>query len=598
MLKKLSIVSKFNNINIGQKLLLSYVLVVFLPVLLVGFILIYNMRQMAVDRAVHEAVVNVDRVYVRLNEVLKIPMGLSYKAHIDENLVDLLSKSYEGPNDMIEAYGRYNEFDTFLSLYGSELKNIKFYTYNQTILDSGRFIKITPELYNTNWFKRVKEADGKICWQYLYDELKNGSYFSLTTVVKAIQGSNIGVLIISINDDYLYNILKNEPYETFFCDELGYVVASREREIIGKNIKDTKISVIDGMEDGIWDIENGGKPSKAIVKTFSPSVGNGRFKIVSIVPVSVIEAQTSRIAFLGIFIMISSLILALILIIIFTNAISKRVKKVSRDMHTVATGNFDFIPTVDGDDEIGQLSTDLGIMVKSIKALVHEVYEVNLQKNKLALKQREIKLQMLANQINPHFLFNALETIRMKAHCSGEDEIAEVVQLLGKIMRRNLEVGNELVTLEWEIDMVKSYLEIQKFRYGDKIGYEINIDSEIKNYMILPLTIQPIVENSIVHGIECKQDGGLVKIDITRNSGFVRIAVEDDGVGMSRDKLQEVRQSLVEDDDVQGRRIGLKNVYERIKLFYGEGYGLTIDSMEHEGTSIEIILPLEGMVEC
>ena len=201
---------------------------------------------------------------------------------------------------------------------------------------------------------------------------------------------------------------------------------------------------------------------------------------------------------------------------------------------------------------------------------------------------------MLANQINPHFLFNALETIRMKAYCKGDQEIAGVVKLLGRIMRKNLEVGSEPVKLESEIELVKSYLEIQKFRYGDKINYKINLDEALKDYQILPLLVQPVVENAIVHGLECNEGEGVVDVTINRESDLLIIKVEDNGAGMAQEKLQQVIGTLDEVDEAPERRIGLKNVHQRIKLYYGDEYGLVLGSEFGKGTTVKMNLPGKG----
>jgi two-component system sensor histidine kinase YesM len=183
----------------------------------------------------------------------------------------------------------------------------------------------------------------------------------------------------------------------------------------------------------------------------------------------------------------------------------------------------------------------------------------------------------------------------MKAHLNGDEEIAEVTKLLGKLMRKNLEIGNEIVTIESEIELVKSYLDIQIFRYGDRINYEINYESEdIKAYKILPLIIQPIVENSIVHGLESKQGGGNVKINLAWKHSNLVITVEDNGGGISAEKLDDILVSFDQLEETPGKHVGLKNVHQRIKLFYGENFGLRIYSGTGVGTRIEMYLPGGG----
>ncbi|HEX2925507.1 MAG TPA: sensor histidine kinase, partial [Ruminiclostridium sp.] len=289
-----------------------------------------------------------------------------------------------------------------------------------------------------------------------------------------------------------------------------------------------------------------------------------------------------------------SFVMAAILFLFFSNTISKRVKRMSEDMHTVALGNFDFLPSIEGNDEIGQLSRDLGVMVKSINNLVREVYVANMQKNQLAMRQREIKLKMLASQINPHFLFNALEAIRMRAYCNGDKEVAEVIMLLGKIMRRNLEIGNELVLFHEEVNLIKAYLDIQKFRYRNRFNYTLNYSRELDNYKLLPFIIQPIIENAVVHGLKSVEEGGDISLNAEKESGILRISIEDNGCGMEEEQMQHVVDSLNEAEDSFGQHIGLKNVHQRIKLYYGENYGMTINSTFGKGTRVEITLPGEG----
>ena len=595
-MRKFRMFENFNNIKIGTKLFLSYLLIVFLPLLLVGVLLISNMTKMAVENAIREASVNVDRAYTRINEVMKILMDVSYKLQMDKNLETLLFTDYKSNQEFFESHYQYMEFNSLINLYSSEIKEIKIYSENDTLFETGQFLKVTPEVQNSEWYKKVQEAGSRICWQYLFDKNKNGYFLCLTRLLKAnlFPIRDMGTLVISINSDYLYSLMKSEPYDIFFCDDRGNIIAAKDRDMMGRNIQESPIADIQDKDDDIWQIDYLGNPSRAIVKTFEPGIYNGKFKIISIVPVSHIKKQAYDAAFLGIVIILSSLLLALLLIVVFTKAIGTRIRRLSQDMHIVAAGNFDIKPSVSGDDEIGRLARDLGTMVGGIKKLIDENNQINIQKNQLAIKQREIKLKLLANQINPHFLFNALETIRMNAHRKGDEEIAEVVMLLGKIMRKTMEASNELIPLESEMDLVKSYLKIQKFRYQDRINYDIYYENEeFRNCKVLSMTIQPIVENAIVHGLEYKQGEGNISIGIVQKDGFLVITVEDNGEGMSKERLREVYQSLNETEDVPGKRIGLKNVHQRIKLFYGDEYGLKIYSEKDRGTRVEMVIPAD-----
>lgn len=586
-------IRKYNNMKIGKKLTFSYLLTVFIPVLLVGLILIHSMNQMVVEQAISEAKVNVDRVYLRFDELLRIAMDISYMAHIDKNLQDVVLKEYESAQQVMDAYNIYKGFNNNLIYYSRQIEYIRLYVDNETMLNNGQFIKAEPAVRESEWFKRAEEANGRIVWQYTYDDIGRDSNFALTTVVRANYGyRSLGMLVIRFNRDYLLNLLKSEPFATVICDDQGNIVGAGERKLIGHNIKDTVYSVADDKEQGVWVTEYEGHPAKAIVKTFSPSISNEAFRIISIVPLSTINEKTAKTALLGISIMAASLLVSFLLITLFTKGIGNRMRAISLDMHKVAMGHFDYIPTVRGEDEMGQLSKDLETMSLSLKELVKEINEVNVQKNQLAIRQKEIKLKMLANQINPHFLFNALETVRMKAHTRGEHEIAGVVKLIGKIMRRNLEIGNHPVTLAYELEMVKNYLDIQIFRYGERVQYSIHVEEDaLMERMILPLIIQPIVENAVIHGIENKKGVGKIDIGIFKDGELLKIKVSDNGAGMEPEQLQRVRNSLAETEDGTERRIGLTNIHQRIRLFYGEAYGLSLTSESSQGTQVVITLP-------
>jgi len=168
-------------------------------------------------------------------------------------------------------------------------------------------------------------------------------------------------------------------------------------------------------------------------------------------------------------------------------------------------------------------------MVRSIHDLMIEVQQSNEQNIQLEQMQHDIRFKMLASQINPHFLFNALEAIRMDAHMKGQAEIARVVRLLGKMMRSNLEVGNSTIPLKQEFEMVRCYLEIQQFRYEERLQYQFIVDPEIENLHMPPLIIQPLVENAVIHGLDNKMGGAFVIVEIRRVGDEAVFMIRDNG---------------------------------------------------------------------
>ncbi len=594
-MKKIHILKWLNNVNIRNKLLFSYILVVLLPVLLIGLVLTLSMTEMATERAMYEASNSVDRVYGRLNETLKLAKDLFGQFNMDTNLERTVMTRYQTVNEVLDAYSGYSGIMNCTRYYSREIEDIKLYTYNDTMLGSGQFIIADGDIYGKTWFEQARLLNGGVYWQMFYNPIRNSSYLSLTTLLKgAIQLKPLGVLVISIKQSCLTSIVEDEPYETIILDDKGIVLAAKKVELVDKELYMENLKTLSCMPSGIHEIIYDDKKVKAIVRTFRPSTNNKEFRIVSLVPLDAITDKVTKSFMLGFLIMMLSFVMAAVLFVFFANTISKRVKRISEDMHTVALGNFDFLPSIEGNDEIGQLSKDLGVMVKSINDLIREVYVANMQKNQLAIRQREIKLKMLASQINPHFLFNALEAIRMRAYCNGDEEVAEVIMLLGKIMRRNLEIGNELVFFHEEVNLIKAYLDIQKFRYRNRFNYTLNYSRELDNYKLLPFIIQPIIENAVVHGLKSVEEGGDISLNTENESGILKIIIEDNGCGMDEEQMQNVIHSLNEVEDTFGQHIGLKNVHQRIKLYYGEDYGITINSTFRKGTRVEITLPGGG----
>jgi two-component system sensor histidine kinase YesM len=285
-------------------------------------------------------------------------------------------------------------------------------------------------------------------------------------------------------------------------------------------------------------------------------------------------------------------VVSALMIVLFSKSFSLRVNYFSRQMQKAATGDFKLAEILKGNDEISTLYEYLNIMISSIQSLITEVYEEQLQKERLKTRQRDAEFKMLASQINPHFLYNTLETIRMKARASGESDIEELVKMLAKILRNSVQVGNGEVTITSEIKFLVYYLKIQQYRFGERIQYHINIEKELENKLILPLIMQPIVENSIVHGLESKEGIGNITIKISKkDESNISILVEDDGLGIESNKLEDIIHSLDDFETIKTTHIGISNVHQRVRLHYGELYGIQLSSEIGVGTRVVIIIP-------
>ena len=211
------------------------------------------------------------------------------------------------------------------------------------------------------------------------------------------------------------------------------------------------------------------------------------------------------------------------------------------------------------------------------------------QSEKEQKAKRRYELKVLQSQINPHFLYNTLDSIIWMAEWGKNQEVVKMTSSLARLLRRSISNEQEVVTIEEEIDYTEAYLTIQKMRYQDKLEYEIEAEPDIRKEETVKLVLQPVVENAIYHGIKYKEGKGLIQIRGFREGGDIILQVEDDGRGMDQDTLEHIFEKHVRDTKSNG--VGLQNVHERIRLYYGAAYGLSFESEPGKGTVVTIRLP-------
>ncbi len=266
------------------------------------------------------------------------------------------------------------------------------------------------------------------------------------------------------------------------------------------------------------------------------------------------------------------------------------IKKLQDLTTTITKNDLQALVSRENVDEITELGLSFNIMTSKIRELLDA--KVREQEN---LKKAELKA--LQAQVNPHFLYNTLDTIVWMAEGSKTDQVIEIVRALSSFFRIALSRGKDWISISQEIEHVRSYLYIQKIRYQDILDYEIDIDESIMDGTILKLTLQPVVENALYHGIKNKRNGGKITLRARRGEGDrVLIEVQDNGVGCTPYKLAKIRERLYEDSDVITRNdegFGLVNVNKRIQLYYGKEYGLSIESQYQEGTRVTVAIPLQ-----
>ncbi|MEK4210112.1 sensor histidine kinase [Paenibacillus odorifer] len=588
-------VKVLNDIKIRNKLLLAFLLTTLLPVLLVGGYLTIEMRTMAFENALEQASINVDRVKKRTEEVIGVSQDIAYRLSNDARLKKLAIRQYVSTYDVVEAYRDYTDMREYLRLY-KDISNIRLYTDNATLLNNWELINPSSAIKESQWYQRAQRYDSLVGWEYIEDERDQRNYLSLVRKIELEGSSKIGVLVINVNSHQLTSILSQESFDTMIVDDQDNIIAANRSDRTGKKLEDVSFDTkLLGQGSGSYEAEVDGEASKIVIEELKPQASRNALRIISVFSIDSIVKEPNRVIKLSITVIAVSVLLAFLIIYSFSSLFSRRLLQLSRHINRVSTGDFDTSLKIDGKDEIALLARQFNSMVRSINDLMFEVQESNDQNSLLEQKQNDIRFKMLASQINPHFLFNALESIRMEAHMKGQVEIARVVRLLGKMMRSNLEVGRSKILLSQELEVVRCYLDIQQFRYEDRLKYQFIVDPAVESLYIPPLIVQPLVENAVIHGLDNTMDGAMVTVNIKREQNHAVFTITDNGAGITPDKLEQIRYTLEVRDEQEEARIGLRNVHDRLKLSYGVEYGLNIESRMNEGTSITFRIPMEDI---
>ncbi len=330
---------------------------------------------------------------------------------------------------------------------------------------------------------------------------------------------------------------------------------------------------------------------KFVVFTTSETTG---WKVVGLVPLQEIVAEANEIRQLIIVSVALSILFTITSYFFITRRLTYPVQLLKNKMRQAASGYLEAKVKPTGQDEIADLGNSFNIMLEKIKMLLQQSIEEQEHIQKA-------ELRTLQAQINPHFLYNTLDSIIWTAEAGKNKDVIQLVQALSKFFRTSLNKGRDWIRLEEELDHVRSYLVIQQMRYRDILHYEIEVEPALATLPILKMTLQPIVENALYHGIKNKRGKGLIRI-IGRADyeDHMVLQIVDNGIGISIHKLEQLKDQLNKQrmpeetgDEVSGG-FGLHNVHQRIRLYYGERYGVQVDSIDQTGTTVTIRIPIRG----
>lgn len=394
---------------------------------------------------------------------------------------------------------------------------------------------------------------------------------------------------LNFNENAIYSIIGDidiSPNTTvYLADETGVIISSKDKTVIG-----TPLDMIGDVAAFSQSYGTAKATERIIVKgewfqriiMKNPETG---WSIVAFVPEEDLLAQ--RKGFWLFVILAMSIVFFLAVFFAYRTIVEfvdKPVMKLVNFMKMVEQGDFKVSIQEERRDEFGALYNGFNDMVGRIDVLIRELYQEKLIK-------RDVELKYLQKLINPHFLYNTLDTIRWLAEANRMSDVSSLTLVLSKLYRATFSSGKDFITLSESIVSIENYLYIHKVRCGERFAYEINVQEEAKGYLILNLVLQPLVENALMHGIQKRDgDGGLVKITAKMRRNRVHICVYDNGPGIHRDKLKLIKANMKASHTTSDS--GLKIVHQRIMLFYGDKYGLNLRSSFGRGTCVSFSFPV------
>lgn len=454
------------------------------------------------------------------------------------------------------------------------------------ILNDGFFaVNENVDLKNIEWIQRAYENQEAI--QISSSHVQNvidENYEWVVTLSRGLQNKNTkeseGVFFVDLNYSSISELcdaisLGSRGY-IYILDAKGNLIYHPQQQLLYSGLKQERIEEVLGAKETSFITEDG----KLYCMSKSSDTGWTVVGVAYTAELLKNSTEATRIYFISaLFILMAALTLAIFL----SSAITRPIKQLSDSMREVEKGNLDHaMVEVHGENEISRLNTNFNLMTAEIKHLMEQNLEEQRQK-------RKSELMALQAQINPHFLYNTLDSIIWMAEWGKNKEVVTMTSSLAKLLRQSISNQNELVRVEDEVEYTRSYLVIQKMRYKDKLEYDILVEPEIRNFKVAKLIVQPLVENAIYHGIKYKEGKGKVLVEGFRRDDELILRITDDGIGMNEEQLGQIFEKRETDRRRNG--VGVLNVHERIRLYYGKEYGLTFESVRDVGTKVEIHIP-------
>ncbi len=600
-----------NNWRFSLKLFICTALLALISIIFVS-ISSYNKYSLSLrEQSSEKAQQIVELTSLNIQTYLDDLYRLSLSPYYNQNVMDALDKSIDASN--LKSLYRTRTIEDFLEqmLIIPRSDILRVFILTDEIYKGERIPSTINPNQNYNeydWYQKALELKEPILVSAHKEQIitnPTNIVFSIVNILKSTRNLNktLGVIKVDAN----YSGISDICNKVDFGQGGGIFIMDSDHQIIFSNLP----SITNDDLNMIYNtIQNKSSQSTTIdlnnnkYLINSQSIENANWEIIGVTSLATINEKINEVKDSAFYFSLICFILSLFLIVLYLKIFLNPLNRIIENIHKVQEGNFNVVFDVNSKDELGYLADTLNTMVSELKimfekntTLLNQVYEAKYL-------QKEAQINSLFNQIQPHFINNALNMISMLIQSNKYEQAVYNINKLSIILRTLIHLDKD-IKVSNEIELLDAYLTIQQNRYFDRLYYNIEIDPSLKTYLVPALILQPIVENSVIHGCESKKSPTTILIYSELTEEEIIFIIKDNGKGMSHKKLLEVRNNLESNEeipldfDITKKRngIALININKRIKIKYGHNYGLTIYSKENQGTTVKIILPKQNIQE-
>jgi len=567
--------------KIGRRIYYSLMLVSVIP-LVVMFIYISsayyaNLKQLIIEREIIVQNQSVENLSLFLQKVEFIT-NECYDPSIQETLkqeVDSLIKKVTNQNILLKTFNI--KMDLFRII--DKMDSISLFTNDEIlyyIKDSSEGRVGDSTIYpDEQSFDNISidKLEKAYKHQILYSNNEGELYFA-RLIKNPENNSNLCIILLQFKVDRMV-----ELFPSYFSDNNNHI-------LIINNYGELLYSDLGLTNDAIIEFEKINEDQNYLKNEID--FQKQGFSVYLLTNQSELLKPVQKLRFITIILIVISYIAVMIIARLISQSLVKPISKIRKGIQKISDGDYSYRLNITSSDELGDVAKAFEKMSKKIDVLINEVYATELS-------EKEATIASLTSQINPHFLYNTLDMVKSMAEIEGIEEIGEIVKALSVLFRYSTKTDRLIVSVEEELVNLKNYIKIIKARFGDKIKFKIICPDEVRKFNIIKLSLQPLVENSIQHGLLERNNSGNIIINISQKNGFLKVIEQDNGSGMNQEEFEKLQDDLKQGKTIKSNKyggVGIRNINERIRLYYGESYGINIFNYPGNGLRVEILIPI------